>query len=427
MSPADLRKGWCPGALRPMAARDGLLVRLRIAAGVVPAATARTIAALAERYGNGHLDLSARANLQIRGVSEATLPFLLDGLAALDLLDEHAEGEAVRNVLCSPLAALVRDGPDLHPLATALEATLVADRALHALPPKFGFLLDDGTAPSLAGVAADLRFEWLPEHGAFAVGFGGTAATALPLGSVPAAGVVTTAIALARRCLCVPGSPRRARTMLQDMGRDAVASLLGTVSVRPAGAQREPSPATLLPGHRVETEAADVTGVRDFAGVTTLGLAAPFGRLDVPMLRDAAAAAESAAGELRLTPWRVLLVPRPTPATDLSALRRAGFIVDPTDPRLRVAACTGIGGCERGTTDTHADAAFLAPFASSLIGDVALHVSGCAKGCARPRRTTITLVGRDGRYDLLRDGRPGDTPDRRDLDLDAVRAILDAA
>src|SRR5690606_38730248 len=63
-----LTKGWCPGALRPMQAGDGLLVRIRPPAGRLSAAQARGIAGVASRYGNGVIDISNRANLQVQGV-----------------------------------------------------------------------------------------------------------------------------------------------------------------------------------------------------------------------------------------------------------------------------------------------------------------------------------------------------------------------
>ncbi len=149
MSP-ELRKGWCPGALRPMMAKDGLLVRLRIAGGIVPADTAHAIADLADRYGNGRFDLSARANLQMRGIHESSLAALLDGLGELGLLDANAESEAVRNVIASPLAGLGAD-LDIRPIVADLDSALARDRGLHGLPGKFGFLVDDGGALSLAG------------------------------------------------------------------------------------------------------------------------------------------------------------------------------------------------------------------------------------------------------------------------------------
>ncbi|MEO1579176.1 MAG: cobalamin biosynthesis protein CobG, partial [Pseudomonadota bacterium] len=67
---APMVKGWCPGAHRPMMSGDGLLVRVRPHDGRVDAQTAHGLADLAERFGNGILDLTSRANLQIRGVRE---------------------------------------------------------------------------------------------------------------------------------------------------------------------------------------------------------------------------------------------------------------------------------------------------------------------------------------------------------------------
>ncbi|MFN7225608.1 MAG: precorrin-3B synthase, partial [Paracoccaceae bacterium] len=58
-------RGWCPGALRPMLSGDGLVVRVRPPAGALSAAQAAGIAALAARHGNGFVELTNRANLQL--------------------------------------------------------------------------------------------------------------------------------------------------------------------------------------------------------------------------------------------------------------------------------------------------------------------------------------------------------------------------
>ncbi len=55
-----------------------------------------------------------------------------------------------------------------------------------------------------------------------------------------------------------------------------------------------------------------------------------------------------------------------------------------------------------------------------------LHVSGCAKGCAHAGPAALTLVGRDGRYDLVRNGRAGDAPTLTGLSVEQIVAALRA-
>ncbi len=55
-----------------------------------------------------------------------------------------------------------------------------------------------------------------------------------------------------------------------------------------------------------------------------------------------------------------------------------------------------------------------------------LHVSGCAKGCARARAAAITLVGRAGRFDLVRNGAAWDAPVRQGLSADELLEMFGA-
>ncbi len=416
-----LRKGWCPGARRPMQAKDGLLVRLRISGGVVPTAILRGLAQAGRTHGNGLFDLSARANLQIRGVRRESLPLLIETLEGLDLLDNDAAAEAVRNVLVSPLAGL--DGRIEAPSAAkTLEATLAANKDLHALPGKFGFLIDDGSGLSLGLVPADVRFDWTGGKQPFAIGIGGHANEAIFLGLCAIDDIPEIASRLARAFLQLRSQmaepPRRMRGLIEMFGAGAIAELAGLRpgSPRKCGAIEEPCPVGLL----------------RFNERYCFGVGAAFGRLDANMLDAAARAAEIfGTGEIRLTPWRALIVPF-VRAEEAGAIRACfaahGFIVDRGDARLAIAACGGAATCERGTTDTRSDALALMHFARRFRETgVALHVSGCAKGCARQAATPITLIAHLGRYDLVVDGATIDAGinDAKRLDLAAVRETLE--
>jgi precorrin-3B synthase len=392
-----LRKGWCPGARRPMQAKDGLLVRLRIRGGVVSAAMLRGLAQAGRDHGSGLFDLSARANLQMRGVRNELLPHLIETLEDLGLIGENAAAEAVRNVLVSPLAGL--DGrDDVSSAANALETALVANEDLHALPGKFGFLIDDGSGLSLGSVPADVRFDWTGGQQPFAIGIGGHANEAIFLGHCGGDDIPDIASRLARAFLRLRSQmaepPRRMRGLMESCGAAAMAALAGLRPGPPrkSGAIEEPCPVGLL----------------RFNESTCFGVGAAFGRLDANMLDAAARGAEIfSAGEIRLTPWRALILPfvQPNEADAMRAYFAAhGFIVDSEDARLAIAACGGATTCERGTTDTRSDALALMFFARRFRKTgVALHVSGCAKGCARQAATPFTLVAHDGLYDLALD------------------------
>jgi precorrin-3B synthase len=142
-------------------------------------------------------------------------------------------------------------------------------------------------------------------------------------------------------------------------------------------------------------------------------LAPLFGQTTAPALHALADLIGDAT--IRTTPWRAFHSDTELAAASLSAL---GFITDPADPRLTIAACPGAPACSSATTPTRTDAALLAK-----LGLRNIHVSGCPKGCAHHASTT-TLVGHDGKYDLIRHGRAADPPDATGLALTDVAALL---
>jgi precorrin-3B synthase len=139
---------------------------------------------------------------------------------------------------------------------------------------------------------------------------------------------------------------------------------------------------------------------------TAVGVAAPFGRLEAGQLRGLVALAEAAgARELRLSPWRTVYFgarDAAAAAQAVSAARSLGLIVDSHDPLLRIEACPGAPDCKSSSVDARGDARRLAALASAEGYDGSIHVSGCAKGCARSAPSRLVLVGKAGRYRLVR-------------------------
>lgn len=375
-------KGWCPGILRPMPSGDGLIVRVRPRCGAFSIETAMALADLGERLGNGHIDLTRRANLQIRGLTDDRLSELQAELAKLGLLDRDAETEAVRNVMVAPLAGIdPSQSFDVRPIALAIDDALTSDKGLHALPGKFGLLVDGGGAISIAAERADICLAAVGD--ALAFGLDTTKGTQW-LGKLAPARAAETAVAAAHAFLALATSGR-----MRGLGEAAFAKVQATVAPRL-------SPLTGLPcdgGRRL--------GLLKGA----VGIAAPFGRLEAVQLRCLAKlAADAGAADLRLSPWRTVYfsVCEETGVLVLEAARDAGLIVDENDPVLQVEACPGAPDCKSSSVDSRADARRLATIAALRGWRGSIHVSGCAKGCARSLPSQLVLAGKAGAYRLIR-------------------------
>ena len=147
------------------------------------------------------------------------------------------------------------------------------------------------------------------------------------------------------------------------------------------------------------------------------GMGLPFGQTDPAGLRLLAALADRfGGGAIRISPWRSVLLGR-VAARDLPAIRAmaAALVLDPADPRLRVSSCIGSPCCGSATVPARMDAVRLA-----ALGATAIHVSGCAKGCAHPGGAA--LVGDNGRYSRVENWRAGTAPEPQGLTLEQAAA-----
>ena len=413
---APRRKGWCPGALRPMETGDGLLVRVRASGGRLALDQAAAIAEGARACGNGAISLSARGNLQVRGVSEKTLPDLQARLGAAGLLDSDPEVERLRNIVVSPLSDIDPDAAfDLAPSVAALEARLAGDQALRPLPAKFSFVLDAGGRLPVGDIDADIRFEAIrgAEGPVFAAYLGGDDA----LGAILAPseiGDAASRLARAFFSLSGAGEARRMRALVERLGAKAVFAN--------AGLDAKPRPRS-----RRSAALRDVLGGHAFGPAIVVGAAAPFGDIDAGRFRTLIERARSAGADgLRLGPWRSFFVTGLTPRSAVSflgACAKLGFVVHSGDLRMRVVACPGAPACMHAFRPLREDATRWASLLPQGEG-VVLHVSGCAKGCARPLATVATLIATENGYDLVVDGRAADRPARRGLSSAAIEAFL---
>jgi precorrin-3B synthase len=417
MTAAPAIKGWCPTLLSPMESGDGWLARVKPSAGCVSAGAAGLIADAARRHGNGHIDLTSRANLQVRGLTPRSAEKFAEIIIAVGLASANLSLEAIRNIMASPLGP---DDPtasfDSHAVARDIEAMLAGEPALWSLPSKFGVLVDGGGALPLADITADIMVR--AGEGRLAIHLDGGTRTAICDPSSLAETVRVLALAFLHLSADRSDPPRRMRALVMAVGEEAIfAAASLTAKHAPVGFGSEvKSPIALISFEEQERNA--------------FGVGLPFGRVEASALHTLAGLSERYGdGSLRTTPWRTLLLTG-IAAADVARLsddvEALGLITDPADPRLNIFACVGAPSCLSASVDARGDAARVAAAVGST-RDETLHVSGCIKSCAYRGPASLTLVGRDGRYDLIRNGSADDRPSLSGLCIGQVEALLQSA
>lgn len=367
----------CPGALTTHDAADGRLARVRVPGGALTADQVRTLADCAERFGDGELHLTSRANVQLRGLGPGDE--LAGALAAAGLLPS-ASHERVRNIVASPLSGIAGGVADVRGRAHELDTALCAEPRLVTLPGRFLFGLDDGR-----GDIVDDRIDacWLAlaqDKGALVLA-GVDTGLRISVTDVPA-GLVAAAVAFAQ----VRGDAEHGAWQIRELGArrmaiaEAVAAAVGTSDDAPRELRRTPKPA--------------VGPVARNDGGTAFVVGLPFGVLSARQARVLGETTDTVV----LTPWRTVVVPEAGPQA-VSRLRGAGLLLDARAPELAISACIGHPGCAKSLADVRADVtkAIRAPSGGTGAGSATAHFSGCARRCGRPQAGHVdVLAERDG-------------------------------
>jgi precorrin-3B synthase len=394
-----LRRGVCPGLSAPLPTGDGLLVRMR-PLGAISLGAFEKLCALAAKHGNGVIEITARGSIQVRGLRAATAPRFADAVAMLGIAAQDGVP-----ILINPLAGLATDDIiDAAAFAAELRRALARQSLAAKLSPKISITIDGGGALNLDAIAADIRLRarlWQGDA-LLQVGIGGEAASAVPLGYVDvgdgAAATVHVLDVLAKH-----GRQARARDIVATEGIAAFHAAI-------AGLLRSelPPSVTSSPAELIGTHA-----LRD--GSSACGIALPFGHADASLLNCLIRSAERAgASGVIAAPGRALLAVglAPAAASDFAAAaEQLGFITRADDPRRRVIACAGAPFCASGQMATRAIAPRIAEIAAQLhTGFAAIHLSGCAKGCAHPQKAALTIVGSPAGCAFVADGSAQDAP-----------------
>jgi precorrin-3B synthase len=356
----------CPGALQVHQAADGAMARIRLPGGRITAAQLATLADLSSRLGSGTLDLTARGNVQLRGITDVAA--VGDAIAAAGLLPS-ATHERVRNIVASPLSGRVGGNVDVREWVGELDTAICAEPGLAELGGRFWFSLDDGRG-DVSGLRADAGVHCLDDGCALLLAGRDT-------GVRLAVSDVANALAgVAVRFLEVRGKAWRVSEL---------ASLHDVVPGAELSAEPFP-PVTKAP----------VGWISQDDGRVTLGAAVPLGVLPARVAEYLAAIG----APLVITPWRSVLVcdlMEGVAEVSVQVLAPLGLVFDENSPWLAVSACTGSPGCAHSAADVRADAAD-ALHADSLVHR---HFVGCERACGSPPAGEVLVATGDG-YRLQR-------------------------
>ena len=435
----------CPGALRLHAAADGPLARVRVPGGRMTGAQLRAVHDLAASWGDGHVELTSRANLQLRALRDAPVAELAARLQAAGLLPSPTH-ELVRNTVASPLAGGLP--------VEALDRALCADESLAGLPGRFLFALDGGAGDVAFG--ADVAA--LPVGDELAIIFAGVdAGLRVPTGEAVPALLAGAHAFLAERAAQQSASPLSTegaatqpteRLFTQTAEEPLTQTAEGPLTQTAEGpltqtaegpltqttegplTQTTEEPFTQAAGGRQRVawrvrELADgpvrvaartaaslgrtlgepvrltrpavrepIGIIEQPGGAVAVGVVVPLGRLS-----DGQLTTLEAAESLIFTPWRGVVLPGLAPQAARSwlvALAAVGLEVAAGSRWLGVTACAGRPGCAKSLADVRADAD-----AATVAGEgLPVHWVGCPRGCGSPAGPHVRVEATGTGYEV---------------------------
>jgi precorrin-3B synthase len=414
----EMRRGACPALSAPMITGDGLLARIALTGTVSPDQLAQ-VCQLALTHGNGMIDISARGNLQIRGLSQSSAAVLDRQVRAMNL--PLREGLAVE---VPPFAGLdPTENADPRPLAHAI---CEGARGITGLAPKMTVVVDGHGQLRHSALLADIRLMAV-KGDRWKILLGGTEASGSIFNVLRETQAVDAVLDLLRQ-LSALGPKARGRDLVASGNGKAVARLYpgrdSDTTPLSAGLSRGSASIGTAPTRQMLETSPSMTAEQ--ATTSPFSLFVLSGDLHAVGVGPAFGQAQ-AADLLALCQKAVHLGLRSLrPALDHSllflgsppaclALQRwagdHGFIITVDDPRGQIAACSGAPACRSAAIATHEIGLQAAAQCHDLLdGSFKLHVSGCRKGCAHPQASALSLCGTNVGISVIAQGKAADEP-----------------
>ncbi|HEY8477474.1 MAG TPA: ferredoxin--nitrite reductase [Chloroflexota bacterium] len=392
------------------------MLRIRIPNGIVTAEQVRCVAALAQEFGRGELDITTRQQIQVRWFRIEHVPDMFDRLERVGLDPRQTGMDNVRNVVGCPLAGVTaHELFDASPVVRAYTARLVGNKEFSNLPRKFNVAITGCVDNCVHLETQDVAFVPAVKHvdGGERVGFN------VLVGGKQGSGGFTPARpldAFVRRedavDVCV-----QITSLFRDHGsRDVRSRARLAFLLDDWGVERFRSELEARLGRALERAGRDMRGAyhADHLGVIpqrqhglySVGLAVPVGRLQAAHAVELASLADRyGRSEVRLTPGQNVVLTH-VPDGELRSLLNEPLLrelrPDPPPSIRGTVACVGVGLCDLAQTDTKAHALEVArrlAWSTRLDRPIAIHWSGCPAGCGLHQAADIGLQGGKARID----------------------------
>ncbi|MBE9250203.1 precorrin-3B synthase [Dolichospermum sp. LEGE 00240] len=397
----------CPGLFYNTAAQDGLLYRLRIPGGIINYNQFQAIADIADNYGNGYIDITNRANIQIREIKTSINVEVLKKLQALGLASTNTKIDHIRNIMTNPTAGI--DGEELldtRPLVKIWEQYITAHSQLCELSAKFSVCFDSGgkvavkCQPNDIILAAEIinRNVYLRLY----LSYGEKGQPAQDTGILLKPEETITALAtLAQTYLKHIDTKNRRKLRLREIiNKITVKEYLHQIKENLNSDILNFTKTPLCASAPLREKTHIGIYPQRQTGLYYIGIVLPLGRLETSQIRGLANIAKRYGDDnIRLTPWQNLLL-TDIPQNQISEvdqqIANLGLNSSPTNIKSFLVACSGKKGCAAAATETKDDAINLAKYLENLMildSPVNIHFSGCSKSCAQHTQADITLLG----------------------------------
>jgi ferredoxin-nitrite reductase len=397
----------CPGLFYSTPAQDGLLYRLRIPGGIINYQQFQTIADIADNEGSGYIDITNRANIQIREIKESINIEVLKKFQALGLASTNANVDHIRNIMTNPTAGIdIEELIDTRSLVKDWEKYITAHSHLGELSAKFSVCFDSGGKVSVRYqpndiiLAAELNNSNVYLRLYLSYGEKGEPVKDTGIVFKPEETITVLAALTETYLKHIDIKNRRKLRLREIINNITVQEYLHQV-------QENLNPhifditqtffSTFAPLQ--EKNHIGVYSQRQ-TGLYYIGIVLPLGRLETWQIRGLANIAKRYGNDnIRLTPWQNLLL-TDIPQNQISEVEQEitnlGLNSSPTDIKSFLVACSGKRGCAAAVTETKDDALNLVKYLDSLMildSPVNIHFSGCSKSCAQHTQADITLFG----------------------------------